>query len=114
MAVDERPIDLVVAQAAAALAGAAGVGGEAELLDEDREAVLGELGGLVARVGDDVDGVVAVGVVAPAGAAAEHLAREERLAIGVVAVEAGVADGFLVGGHAPVDRLGDDAGEEAE
>ena len=65
-------------------------------------------------VGHDVDGVLAVGVVAPARAAAEHLAHEVVVAVAVLAVDAGVADRLLVGRHPAVDGLGDDAGEHAE
>jgi hypothetical protein len=57
---------LLVAQPAAELAGTAGVDGQAQPLDQERESRLGELGGQVARVRYDVDGVLAVGVVPPA------------------------------------------------
>ncbi len=70
--------------------------------------------GRLRRVGDDVDGVLAVGVVATAGAAAEHLAHEVVVAVEVLAVDAGVADRLLVGRHLAVDRLGHDSGEHAE
>jgi hypothetical protein len=68
---------LLVAQSAPIAARATGIHGEAEALDDEREAPLGELGRQVPRVRDDVDGVLAVGVVAPARAAAnaEALAR---------------------------------------
>ena len=68
----------------------------------------------VPGVGHDVDGVLAVGVVAAAGAAAEHLAHQVRRAVQVGAVDAGVADRLLVGRHPAVDRLGEHAGEHAE
>ena len=110
----EHPDVLLVAEAAAVAPGAAGVDGQPEPLDDEREPALGELGRQVARVGHDVDGVLAVGVVAPARAAAEHLAHEVVVAVAVLAVDAGVADRLLVGRHPAVDRLGDDAGEHAE
>ena len=110
----QHPDVLLVAEAAAVPPGAAGVDGQAEPLDQEREPRLGELGRQVARVGHHVDGVLAVGVVAAAGAAAEHLAHEVRRAVGVLAVHAGVADRLLVGGHPAVDGLGEHAGEHAE
>ncbi len=105
---------LVVAEPAATLAGAARIRREPEMLHQHRKARLGEFGGLVARIRHDVNRVVAVGVIAPAGAAADHLAGQERLAVAIVAEEAGVADGFLIGRNAAADRLGDDAGEKTE
>ena len=70
--------------------------------------------GRLRRVGHDVDRVLAVGVVAPARAAAEHLAHEVVVAVAVLAVDAGVADRLLVGRHPAVDGLRDDPGEHAE
>src|SRR5690606_31032323 len=64
--VAQHPDVLVVAEAAAVHAGPAGVAGQAEPLDPERPAGLGELDGDVARVGHDVDGVLAVGVPAAA------------------------------------------------
>src|SRR5690606_33618180 len=64
---------LLVAQSAAVAPGATAVDGEPEALDDEREAALGELGRQVAAVGDDVDGVLTVGVVAAARATAEDL-----------------------------------------
>ncbi len=61
-----------------------------------------------------MDGVLAVGVVAATGAAAEHLAHQVGPAVEIVAVHAGVADRLLVGGHPAVDGLGDHAGEDPE
>ena len=61
-----------------------------------------------------MDGVLAVGVVATAGAAAQHLAHQVGPALEVVAVDAGVADGLLVGGHLAVDGLGHHAGQHSE
>ena len=61
-----------------------------------------------------MDRVLAVGVVATAGAAAEDLAHEVRAAVEVVAVHAGVADRLLVGGHLAVDGLGHHPGQDAE
>jgi hypothetical protein len=59
-----------------------------------------------------VDGVVAIGVITPAGAAAQHLARQERFALEIGAVETGVADGFLIRRHPPVHRLRHHTGQE--
>ena len=109
VAIDEHAVVLVVPEPAAALPRAARVGAQAEPLDDDREAILGELRRLVPRVGHDVDRVVAVGVVPPARAAADHLAREEGPTVRVGAVEPGIADRLLVGRHAPAGRLRDDA-----
>ena len=114
VAVLEHPDVLLVAEAAAELARSPAVHRQRQRLDAEREARLGELGRQVPRVGHDVDGVLAVGVVAAAGAAAEHLAHQVGPAVEVVAVDAGVADRLLVGGHPAVDRLGDHAGEHAE
>ena len=61
-----------------------------------------------------MDGVLAVGVVPAARAAAEHLAHEVVVAVAVLPVDPGVADGLLVGGHLAVDRLGHHAGQHAE
>jgi hypothetical protein len=61
-----------------------------------------------------VDRVGAVGVVAPARAAAEHLAHEIELPVAIDSMEAGVADRLLIGGHPSTDGLGDDAGQDAE
>ena len=61
-----------------------------------------------------MDGVLAVGVVPAARAAAEHLAHEVGLAVEVGAVDAGVADRLLVGGHPAAGGLGQHAGEDAE
>ena len=110
----EHPDLLLVAEPTAVAPGAAGVDGQPEPLDDEREAALGELGRQVARVGHDVDGVLAVGVVAPAGAAAEHLAHEVVVAVAVLAVDPGVADRLLVGRHPAVDGLGDHAGQHPE
>ena len=85
-----------------------------ELLDQQRKARLGKFRGLVAGIRHDVNGIVAVGVVSPAGAAAEHFAREKWLAVGIAAEEAGISDGLLVGGHAALDRLRDHAREQPE
>ena len=49
-AIDQRAVMLVVAEPAAAFAGAAGIGAQRELLNQQREARLGELGRLVPRV----------------------------------------------------------------
>ncbi len=61
-----------------------------------------------------MDRVVAVGVVAPARSAAQHLARQERLALPVLAVEAGVSDGFLIGRHLAAVGRGYHASEQTE
>ena len=61
-----------------------------------------------------MDGIAAVGIVTAAGAAAQNLAREERFAVAVDAIETRVADGLLVGRHAPLRRLRDDAGEKSD
>ena len=114
VAVGEHPDDLLVAKAAAELPGPARVGRQPESLDDEREPGLGELGRQVPRVRDDMDGVLAVGVVAAAGTAAEHLAHQVRLTCGIGAVDAGVPDRLLVGRHPPADRLGQHAGQHAE
>src|SRR3954471_18137131 len=74
-AVNQRAVMLFVAEPAAPLAGAARIRAQRELLDQQRKSRLGEFGRLVARIRHDVDGVVAVGVVTPAGPATQHLAR---------------------------------------
>ena len=61
-----------------------------------------------------MDGVGPVGPGSSARAAAEHLAHEVRLALGIEAVKAGVADGLLVGGHVAAGRLGQHARQNAE
>src|SRR5262249_16750807 len=96
-AIHQRAVVLLVSQPAPPLAGAAGIRAQRELLDQQRKPRLGELGRLIARVRHDVNGVAAVGVVAAARAAAQHLAREKRLAVGVMTEETGVTNGLLVG-----------------
>src|ERR1700733_11068803 len=113
-AIDQRAIMLVVAEPAAALAGAAGIGAQRELLDQERKARLGEFGRLIARVGHDVNGIVAVGVIATAGAAAQDLARQEWFAVAAGAVKAGVADGLLVRRHLPLGGLRHHAGQKPD
>lgn len=90
------------------------IGALARYCTLEREPRLGELGRLIARIRHDVDGVIAVGMVAPARAAAEHLARQKGSAGMVLAEGAGVADRLLIGRHRPVRRLSDDACEQAE
>ena len=85
-----------------------------QLFDQQRKPRLGEFGRLIAQIRHDVDGVVAVGVITAAGTSAENLAGEERLAVAVGAVKSGVADGLLIGRHAPLRGLRHDAGEQAE
>src|SRR5215472_15125029 len=104
-AIHQRAVVLLVPEAAPPLAGAAGIRAQRELLDQQRKPRLGELGRLIARVRHDVNGVASVGIVSTARAAAEHLAREKRLAVGVLAEEAGVTNGLLVGRHPALDRL---------
>jgi hypothetical protein len=55
----------------------AGVGPQRQFLDQQWKACLSELGRLIAGIGNDVDGDVAVGLSASAGAAAEDLARQK-------------------------------------
>src|SRR5690606_6547544 len=76
---------LVVAEAAAAEAGTAGILLEAELLDQDRIARLGELCRQVLRVGHDVDDVRAVSPGPARAAAAEHLAEQIEVGRGPAA-----------------------------
>src|SRR5262245_52438057 len=66
--VAQHPDVLVVAESAAMASRTAGVHRQAQPLDHERPARLGELDRDVARVRDDVDGVLTVGVPAPAGA----------------------------------------------
>ena len=81
VAVGEGAELLQVAEPAPPRPGAAGVRREREPLDPDREARLGELDGEVLAVRHDVDDVGAVGVVAAARAAPEHLAHQVELAL---------------------------------
>src|SRR5262249_59618417 len=97
--VPEGGVVLLVSPPAPPLAGAAGIRAQRELLDQQRKPRLRELGGLIARVRHDMDGVASVGIVSTARAAAEHLAREKRLAVGVATEEAGGTNGLLVGRH---------------
>src|SRR5262249_36402392 len=105
VAVDECAGVFLIAKPAASLARPAGVPSQSEVLDRERKTGLGELGGLVAGVWDDVNGIVAVGIVPTTGAAAEDLTGEERLAVEIATEEAGISDGFLIGRHAAFDRL---------
>ena len=105
---------LFVAKAAPPLAGAAGVCAQRQLLDQQRKPRLREFGGLVARVGHDVDGVASIGVTATARAAAQHLAGEERLAVIILTEEAGVPNSLLVRRHAAFDCLRHDARQQSE
>ncbi len=110
----EHPDVLLVAQPAPVPTRAAAVDREAQTLDHEGEPRLRELARQVAGVGHHVDGVLAVGVGAAAGAAAEDLAHQVGVAGQVGAVDAGVADRLLVGRHVAVDRLGHHPGEHAE
>ena len=105
---------LVVAQPSPPLSGAARVGRQRELLDPDRKARLGELGGEVLGVGHDVDRIGTVGVPAAAGPAAQHLSQQVPAAVAIDAVHAPVADRLLVGGHPAADGLGEAAGEHPQ
>ncbi len=105
---------LFVPESAAVAAGASGIDGQAQLLDDEGEAALGELGRQVPGIGDHVDRVLAVGVVPAAGAATEDLTHEVGVPLEVLAVDAGVADRLLVGRHVPVDGLGDHTCQNAE
>jgi hypothetical protein len=113
-AVAEHAELLEIAEPAAPRAGAARIRRERQPFDHQRKPRLRELDRQVLAVGDDVDGVGAVGVVASARPAAEHLAHEIELSVAVDAVKPGVADRLLVRGHAATDGLGEDAGEDAE
>ena len=66
---------LAVAQPATPFARPARIRGEAKRLDQQRKARLGELGRLIARVRHNVNGVIAIGIIAPAGTATQHLPR---------------------------------------
>src|SRR5439155_19154113 len=87
VAVAEHPELLEVAEATASLPRPTRVRRERQPLDHQGKARLGELHGEVLAVGDDVDGVGAVGIEPPARAAAQHLAHEIEVTVLVETVE---------------------------
>ena len=74
VAVDQRAIFLLIAEPAAPLPGAAGIGAQRELLHDEGKLGLGEFRRLIARIRDDVNCIIAVGIIAPTRPAAQHLA----------------------------------------
>jgi len=76
-AIDQRSIVFLITEPTAPLACPTGVGPQRQFLDQQWKACLRELGRLIAGIGNDVDGVVAVSVSASAGAAAEDFARQK-------------------------------------
>ena len=105
---------LVVTEPAPVLPGSTGVGSEAKAFDPDRERVLDELDRHVLGIGNDMDRVGTVGVVATPRSPTEDLAVEVPLTIRPGAGDAGVTDRLLVGGHATAGRFRQHTGEDPE
>src|SRR5699024_6442167 len=110
----EHPDPLLIAEPAAELAGTARINGQSQAFDDEREPRFGEFCRQITRVGYHVDGVLAVRIIASARSPAEHLTHQVRTAFQIFAVDAGIADRLLIGGHIAVDGFGDYAGESGQ